>query len=549
MNQPQFTSPPYSYSPEFSKKVAYFSMEFAIHQPLKTYSGGLGFLAGSHMRSAYQLQQNIIGISILWKYGYYDQIRKGDRTMDVLFQEKYYGFLKPTGIFFEIQVNHSPVKVTAWYLPPGLFGTAPIYFLSTDLPENDYLARTICHKLYDANTEARIAASILLGIGGCKLLEILNTEPDIYHLNESHGLPVAFYLQTKYNNKEVVKKHLVFTNHTPEQAGNQRTDVRLLDKMGFFNAIPLSEIQAVTGIYDNVFDHTLACLRMAKVSNGVSEMHGKVLREMYKSYSDISPIVHITNAQDSHYWADEMLYETLRMNHEKLRLSRKKTLKRHLFEEVADQSGEMYDENILTIVWARRFAGYKRADLLLINMQRFHKLVTNTQYPVQIIWAGKPYPYDYGAISAFDRIVNLTRNYPNCSILSGYELRLSKTLKQGADIWLNTPRVTHEASGTSGMTAAMNGAVNLSTADGWFPEFARHGMNAFVIPPADVYLPDHEQDEKDAESLYNLLENEILPLYYERPQQWLEIQKNSMNDILPRFDSKRMAAEYYEKLY
>jgi glycogen phosphorylase len=189
---------PYSFDPKYAKAVAYFSMEFAIHQPLKTYAGGLGYLSGSHMRSAFQLNQNVIGIGILWKYGYYDQTRKGDQTMDVLFQEKSYRFLEETNIKFEILINNSPVKVTAYYLPPSIFNTVPIFFLSTDLPENDYLAKTICHKLYDSNTDAKIAASILLGIGGCKLLEILNAQPDVYHLNESHALPTAFYLYEKY---------------------------------------------------------------------------------------------------------------------------------------------------------------------------------------------------------------------------------------------------------------------------------------------------------------------------------------------------------------
>ncbi|MES1226266.1 MAG: alpha-glucan family phosphorylase, partial [Bacteroidota bacterium] len=191
-------SHPYTIDPAFKKKVAYFSMEFGIHQPLKTYAGGLGFLAGSHMRSAFQLHQNLVGIGILWKYGYYDQVRKQDQTMDVLFEEKQYGFLEETGIKFIIKVSGHDVWVTAYYLHPEIFKTAPVFFLSTDLPENDYLAKTISHKLYDPNPETKTAAAILLGTGGAKLLELINWEPEIYHLNESHGLPLAFYLYNKY---------------------------------------------------------------------------------------------------------------------------------------------------------------------------------------------------------------------------------------------------------------------------------------------------------------------------------------------------------------
>lgn len=541
---------PYPFDPKYAKSIAYFSMEFALHQPLKIYAGGLGYLAGSHTRSAFQLNQNMIGIGILWKYGYYDQIRKSDQTMDVLFQEKNYGFLEEIDIKFEISINNSPVKVTAYYLPPNIFNTAPIFLLSTDLPENDYLAKTICHKLYDSNTEAKIAASILLGIGGCKLLEMLNAQPEIYHLNESHGLPVAFYLYQKYGSIEEVKKRLVFTNHTPEQAGNWRSDIRLLEKMGFFNGIQSSDIQTITGIHDSIFDHTLACLRMSKITNGVSKMHSKVLREMWENYSNISSIIHITNAQNRNYWADDLMYGALKMDNDKLLLIRKQNLKSVLFEKVADQCGEIYNENVFTIVWARRFAGYKRADLLFHNMERFHKLLSNQKYPVQIIWAGKPYPTDYESISTFNRIVNVSIAYKNCAILVGYELNLSRMLKQGADLWLNTPRVKHEASGTSGMTAAMNGAVNLSTNDGWFPEFIQNGVNGFLIHSSDdETLPQHKQDCIDAQNMYDTLENIVLPMFYDEPEKWLKIQKNSMKDIMLYFDSNRMADEYYEKLY
>jgi starch phosphorylase len=182
-------------------------------------------------------------------------------------------------------------------------------------------------------------------------------------------------------------------------------------------------------------------------------------------------------------------------------------------------------------------------------MDRFHQLVSNENMPVQIIWAGKPHPMDYSGIASFDKIVHLCKTYTNIAILTGYELKLSRILKQGADLWLNVPRMGHEASGTSGMSAAMNGAVNLSIPDGWFPEFVRDKENGFVIPPADPSLPEHIQDEKDANTLYDLLEKEILPMYYQNKTRWQAIVKNSMNSILPQFDSNRMAIEYYEKLY
>jgi glycogen phosphorylase len=540
---------PYSINPAFQKKVAYFCMEFAVHQPLKTYAGGLGFLAGSHMRSAFELQQNMVGIGILWKYGYYDQVRKQDQTMDVLFEEKIYGFLQPTEIKFTIKVSKHDVWVTAWYLPPAVFNTAPIFFLTTDLPENDYLAKTISYKLYDSNPETKIASAILLGEGGAKLLEALSWEPDIYHLNESHALPLAFYLYSRYTNLDDLKKRLVFTNHTPEEAGNQKTNFSLLEKMGFFCDIPGTEIKAITQTTGGELDHTLTALRLSQKANAVSKIHQQTLFEMWSGQKNICDIISITNAQNYSYWHDEEMYRALTSNDNETLLAKKIKGKLNLFEVVADQCGEIYDPKICTIVFAKRFAGYKRADLLLHDMERFNRLVTNTERPVQIIWAGKPYPMDYAAIGVFDKIVDVCKTYSNCSILVGYECRLSKLLKQGADVWLNVPRLTHEASGTSGMAAAMNGAVNVGLPDGWFPEFARDKINSFIVPSCDIALPEHVQDDTDAASLYQLLETEVLPMYYDYPDRWTEIIKNGLKDIIPPFDSNRMAKEYYEQLY
>jgi starch phosphorylase len=540
---------PYTADPEFSKRVAYFCMEFAIHQPLKAYAGGLGFLAGSHMRSAYELRQNVVGIGILWKYGYYDQERKQDQTMYVLFQEKVYGFLKKTDIRFTIKVSGHDVWVTAYYLPPEIFHTAPVFFLSTDIPENDYLSKTICHRLYDSNPETKMAASILLGNGGVKLLEIINWQPDIYHMNESHGLPLAFYLYKKYQDIKEVEKRLRFTNHTPEPGGNEKTNLLLLQKFGYFNDIPMEDVRKISSIENELLDHTGTAIHMAGRFNAVSQLHSETLTRMRKQTDNNNKLIAITNAQNFAYWADEEMYKALNKNDDQALAGRKKKCKQALFEEVADQNGEILDENILTIVFAKRFGGYKRPELLLDNMDRFHRLVANAKYPIQIVWAGKPYPMDFPAVALFDRIVNICKTYPNCSILTGYEMKLSRLLKQGADVWLNVPRITHEACGTSGMSAAMNGAVNVSIPDGWFPEFVKDKINGFIIPAASPDLPVHQQDETDANNLYDLLENEVIPMYYDDAAKWIAVVKNAMRDIIPQYDSNRIAKEYYERLY
>lgn len=549
MSLPKELEHSYDFDPKYSKSIAYFSMEFAIDQALKTYSGGLGFLSGSHMRSAYDLNQNVIGISILWKYGYYDQIRKGDQSMDVLFQEKIYRFLVDPGIQFTIEINGHPVVVKAYYLKPETFHTVPIFFLSTDVPENDYLAQSTTHKLYDSDPAAKIAQTILLGLGGAKLLDELGVEPEIYHLNEAHALSVAFYLYKKYKSIEEVRKHIVFTTHTPEEAGNEKHDIRLLDKMGFFSGLPIEDVRNISGIKDDVFDHTVVALRLAKIANGVSRKHSAVANEMWSKYDGICKIISITNAQNKNYWADKELYKAAENNDLEYLHKRKCEMKGDLFNVVADQTGQLFHKNTLTIVWARRFAAYKRADLLAHDEAKLEKLLGNSKYPVQIIWAGKPYPMDYNAISTFNKLVHLSKKYENVAVLVGYELRLSRLLKDGSDIWLNNPRIPREASGTSGMTAAMNGSINFSTYDGWIPEFARHGVNSFIIPPVDQNLPIHQQDQIDAQNLYEILETEIIPAYYDNPEKWSQIMRSSIMDVSPYFDAARMAYQYYEKLY
>ncbi len=542
---------PYSIDSRFSKKVAYFSMEFAIHQPLKIYSGGLGFLSGSHLRSAYELRQNLIGVGILWKYGYYDQARNQDQTLQVQWNEKIYNFLEDTGIKFQVMIHDAPVWVKAFYLNPETFKSAPLFLLSTDLPENDYVSQTITHRLYDANVATKVAQFILLGVGGAKLIDELGYKPDVYHLNEAHAISSAFYLLNKNGGDlDALKRQLVFTTHTPEEAGNEKHDIYLCEKMSYFCGMPLSKVREITGMEDDQFNHSLAALRFARLSNAVSELHGHVSRKMWGKYQGVCPIIHVTNSQNWRYWADKQLYFAMDEQNDEKFIDRKRYLKKRAFDLVADQTGKLLDPDVFTIVWARRFAGYKRADMLTRDRERFDAMLANTKYPVQIIWAGKPYPVDYPAITEFNHLVHLSKSHKNMAVCTGYELGLSKRLKQAADVWLNNPRVPREASGTSGMTAAMNGAVNVSTNDGWIVEFINHGNNGFVVPPVDYEnMHVHDQDDYDLNEMYRILQEEVLPLYYDAPHTWRQIVQNGMKDVRFRFDSNRMATEYYDLLY
>ena len=544
-------SVPYAIDERYKKKVAYFSMEFAVHQPLKVYSGGLGFLAGSHLRSAYDLRQNMIAVGILWKYGYYDQARNQDQTLQVQWNEKIYSFLEDTGIKFQINIHDHPVWVKVWYVNPETFQSAPLFLLSTDVPENDYVSQTITHRLYDANVATKVAQFILLGIGGAKLIDELGFNPDVYHLNEAHGVSSVFYLYKKFGSVEEVRKRLVFTTHTPEEAGNEKHDIQLCYKMSYFYGLSVEEMCNITGLTeDDQFSHSLVALRFARLANGVSQLHGEVSKKLWSKYENICPIIAITNAQNWRYWADKHLYRFSDEGDDARFDDRKRHLKKRAFDIIADQTGKVFNPDVLTVVWARRFAGYKRAELLTRDLQRFEALMNHPEFPVQFVWAGKPYPVDYPAISDFNHLVHLSKRYHNMAVCTGYELSLSKRLKQAADIWLNNPRVPREASGTSGMTAAMNGAVNFSTNDGWIPEFINSGNNGFVVPPVDyTSMHVHDQDEYDLNKMYEILEQQIIPIYYGQRDTWRQITKNGMRDVRFQFDSNRMANEYYEKLY
>lgn len=540
----------YAIDPKYAKSVAYFSCEFAIDQSLKIYSGGLGFLAGSHMRSAAALKQNLVGIGVYWTFGYYNQARGEEHEMAVQFSRKQYSFLQETGIRFQIPVYGKQVWVGAKYLATEVFGTVPMFFLTTDIDENEANDRAITHRLYDNDPYRRIAQYTVLGAGGARLLEELGVDPEVWHLNEAHGLSAAFRVLEKHGGDAAeVRKRFVFTTHTPEEAGNEKHDFKLLKQASFFGTLSEEKVRKATGIEGEIFNHSLAAMRLSHRANGVSKLHGEVSREMWGHYENIPPIGHVTNAQNARFWKDPGL-ERARLNGDiEFLRERKRELKDKLFRTVADQTGKLFDPKALTIVWARRFAGYKRADLLTRDARLFQNLITRSDKPVQIIWAGKPFPFDYGAIDTFNHLVRLTENYPNITVLVGYELELSRQLKYGADIWLNNPVVTREASGTSGMTAAMNAAVNLSTYDGWVCEFAQDGHNSFIVPPADPSLAPDARDRYDLLGLHRALDEKILPLYYDDPDGWWRLVLTSMNEVVPFFDSDRMADEYYAKIY
>ncbi len=524
--------------------VAYFSMEIAMDQSLKTYSGGLGFLAGSHMLSAGYLQMPMVGVTMLWSYGYYDQRIAHDGQVEVAYIRKYYDFLKDLNVSTEVEIFGEKVKVKAYYVAPELFGACPVYLLTTDVDGNSDWAKSISHKLYDGNEKIRIAQETVLGIAGVRILQQVGYNFDVIHMNEGHALPAAFELLRQYNgNLEEVKKKTVFTTHTPVTAGNEVHWVDTLLDGGFFAGCSRETAVELGG--EN-FSLTVAALRMSRIANAVSQLHGLVANKMWEWVEGRCPIRAITNAVNLHYWQDSRIKAA--QTAEDL-LSVKREMKAELFEYVANVAGKRFDPDVLTITWARRFADYKRAWLILMDTDRINKLLNENK--VQIIFAGKFHPDDVMGKDMFNKLLNRSHSLKNVVVLPGYELELSGRLKRGSDIWLNTPLRPFEASGTSGMSANANGALHLSIYDGWTVEGTFNGINGYSVeyPGLDDDIPWEERHWKDHDYIMNTIENEIIPTYYENKTEWARLMRQAIRTSEAYFNSDRMVIEYYNRLY
>ncbi len=524
--------------------VAYFSMEIAIDQSLATYSGGLGFLAGSHMQSAGYLQMPMVGVTMLWSFGYYDQRIDENGNVEVAYIRKHYDFLTDLNISTTVKVFGEDVVVKAYKVDGDLFGTCPIYLLTTDIEGNSEWARKISHKLYDGDEKIRVAQETVLGIGGIRILQAVGYNFDVIHLNEGHALPAAFELLRQYNGDlKAVRQKTVFTTHTPVPAGNEVHWVDTLVEAGFFSGCSRETAVELGG--EN-FSLTVAALRMSRIANAVSQLHGLVANKMWDWVKDRCPIKAITNAVNLHYWQDERIAKA--KTPQEL-LDAKYEMKKDLFQYISDTQGKRFDPNVLTITWARRFADYKRAWLILMDEARIEKLLNENK--VQLIFAGKFHPDDAMGKETFNNILKKSRYMKNVVVLPGYELALSAKLKKGSDIWLNTPTRPLEASGTSGMSANMNGAVHFSIFDGWTVEGTFPGINGYTVeyPGLDDDIPWQERHWKDHRFIMNTLENEIIPTYYENKQEWARLMRQAMRTAEGYFNSDRMVIEYFNRIY
>ena len=607
--------------------IAYFCAEYGVHNSLPIYSGGLGILAGDHLKSASDGNVPLVAVGLLYRYGYFRQKIAHDGWQDERYLDSFenelalFPVLDETGkrIIIKIHIRRREVLAQAWL---AKIGRISLYLLDTNVPENSEDDRLITGHLYGGDTETRIVQEKILGIGGVRLLRKLGITPSVYHLNEGHSafltleLAREFLLENPDSNFDdavaVVREQCVFTTHTPISAGNDVFPPEQIEDCfdgNFIAALKISKAELFALGKTNPkdaeewFGMTPLALRMSRSANGVSEKHGEVSRELWlkmfpeKTSADEVPITHITNGVHAPTWiapAFQTLYEKhigadwaevlkdetawsekieripdreIWQTHRQLKQLLVAYIRRQTFSKETglhetinehEDTRKLFSADVLTIGFARRVAGYKRWDLILTDLDRLLKMVSDEQKPVQFVFAGKAHPQDKNAKALLQKLMSLDENSAwrkRAVFIEDYDQEVARYLVQGVDVWLNVPRRPLEASGTSGQKVAMNGGLNLSILDGWWVE-GYNGENGFSIGVAeDENVTDEATiDAQDAESLYQVLETEVVPVYYDKdendlPSDWIRRMKNSLMTLTHQFSSDRMVKDYIEKIY
>lgn len=525
--------------------VAYFCMEYGLHEELPLYAGGLGILAGDVLKSAKDLNKPMVGIGILWSEGYTAQYTNADGWPEDHFSTwDYHNKLKDTGVVVHVNIRGENVPIKVWVT--DTYGNVPLYLLDTNLPDSPHA--WITRQLYGGSAQDRVAQEMVLGIGGVRALRALGIPVDIYHFNEGHAVFAGIELiREKMKQgasfadawRETIKQ-CVFTTHTPVRAGNESHDHGLLQYMGAYNGLDYEMMRAIGG---DPFAMTVAGLRLSFVANGVAKMHGKTARSMWDDICNAAPIIDITNGVHPGTWQDPEIrkaYETgtdLWEPHMRA--------KSRLVKVIKERTGVTLNENNLIIGFARRAATYKRSNLIFHRPDIIDPLLQSGQ--VQLVFAGKAHPQDEMGKQVIYTLVQASRRYPNSVVfLDNYDMELGKLLTAGSDVWLNNPKRPLEASGTSGMKAAMNGVLNFSTLDGWWPEGCIHGVNGWQIGGG---YEGPGQTEHDVMALYEVLLEEIVPTYYENRAKWTDMMRASIDMSIRQFSSLRMVQEYYNLMY
>lgn len=611
--------------PGDAPSIAYFCAEYGVHNSLPNYSGGLGILAGDHLKSASDLNLPLTAVGLLYRYGFFRQQVAHDGWQQESYNDVFDTELALTPVTLadgsrlkvSVHIRGREVFAQAWL---AHIGRISLYLLDTSVTENDVVDRLISGHLYGGDVETRIVQEKVLGIGGVRMLRKLGMKADVFHLNEGHAAFSTLELAKEYLDTtpaasfadavEVVRKKCVFTTHTPVAAGNDAFPPQTLSEC--FSTDYLSALKLTTGEFlalgrtdrsneNEFFGMTPLAIRMCRSANGVSEKHGEVSRSLWlKMFPDLAdpgsvPITSVTNGvhaptwiaplfqdlyedrfgagwteiardagawtaaidsiEDREIWNIRRTLKNLLIAFIRERTRSRETGTRDTINEHQDTSN-LFSPDVLTIGFARRVAAYKRWNLLFTDIERLLKMVDDAERPVQFVFAGKAHPQDLTAKSILQELMSINHEshwQRRAVFIEDYDQEVARYLVQGVDVWMNVPRRPMEASGTSGMKAAMNGALNASILDGWWVE-GYNGENGFAIGDLEVFDSEAEMDAADAESLYATLENEVIPSYYGQivdgmPTDWVRRMKNSIATLTPQFSSDRMVTDYLTNIY
>jgi starch phosphorylase len=519
-------------------------MEYGLHEEFHSYAGGLGVLAGDFMKSAGDLGLSVVGIGLRWAQGYTVQRIGSDGYPYDTWRDFPPGPLRDTGLRVRVRVAAREVECCVWQVER--YAIAPLYLLEP-VDERD---RWISRRLYDPAPDCRIAQEMLLGIGGIRALRALHLPVDLYHFNEGHAVFAGIELIADrieagadfHAAWQEVREKIVFTTHTPVPAGNEIHAIEDLHRLGAGCELVKAELREIGG---NPFNMTVAGLRLARRANAVAQLHGETSRSMWAGVDNAAPIIAITNGVHRGTWQDPRIAFAVGGDDSALRFARRE-MKDELLAEVAVRTGVKLSREALTIGFARRAATYKRPDLLLRDPDRLAPLLKDGR--VQLIFSGKAHPADQAGKAVVALLIETIRQWPESIVfLENYDMALGRLLTRGCDVWLNTPRRPMEASGTSGMKAAMNGTLNLSILDGWWPEGCEHGVTGWAIGDETVG-PDSVQDVRDLKALYATLEQDVVPAWGDPPR-WARMMRASIRMGVERFSSDRMVTEYFARLY
>ncbi|CAN5476035.1 alpha-glucan family phosphorylase [soil metagenome] len=536
--------------PDSLPRVAYFCMEYGLDDRLKIYAGGLGILAGDHLKGAHDMGAHLVGIGIKWKQGYGRQIIDEDGQPAVVFTDvRYDDLLEDTGVEVTVTIQREDVRIKVWKV--DRFGNAPLYLLDANLPDNPHAWTT--SQLYGGLGEVRVAQEIILGVGGVRALRALGIDVDVYHFNEGHALLAAFELiREKRDNGmsyedafAATREEVVFTTHTPVVAGNESHPIERLQYLGADLGLTAEQLENIGG---SPFGMTVGALRLARKANAVAQLHGETANKMWAHVEGRPEIIAITNCIHPQTWVDGEMLRLAEGDSDDELWERHQANKRDLITLVRERTSVELKEDVLLIGFARRAVAYKRPPLIFSDPERIAPLLRNGR--LQLLFSGKAHLMDEYGKALISELVVMQDRYPGSVVfLEDYAMHIGKLMTRGSDVWLNNPRRPQEASGTSGMKAAMNGVLNASVLDGWWPEACQDGVNGWDIGGGFESDNLAELDHHDREALYDVVLNKIVPTYYDHPTKWRAMMLASIESTRDRFSTDRMLPEYYERLY